>query len=86
MVLPGTCGLARSDHQAITPKLARDRICDVTAATAWAGHFIDAGHELVRKQQVRAHIHAHTIAHACVALRRSRRRARCAPDRLASVT
>lgn len=63
MVLPGPSGFASGDLQAVTPKLARDRICDIAAATARTGHFIDACHEFLREQKVRAYIHAHMIAH-----------------------
>ena len=47
----------------VAPDLSREGFGDVAAATARAGDLVDRLDQLLGQHQVRAHIHAHTIAH-----------------------
>jgi len=48
---------------AIPPELPRQRLRHIAAPSTWAGDLIDGFHQLLWEHQVRAHIHAHMVAH-----------------------
>ena len=54
----------------VAPDLSRQGLGHVSAATAWAGNLVDRFDQLRGQDQVRAHIHAHTIAHGRAPSRR----------------
>ncbi len=47
----------------VAPELLLEGGCNVSTPTARTGDLVDPIDEILRKEQIRAHTHAHTIAH-----------------------
>ena len=77
VVLPGPSGLLDHLTEVVSPELRPERLGHVPAPSALAREMIDLVHELLREQQVRAHVHAHTMAHGDAHVKRFRRGASC---------
>jgi len=63
MVTPDPGRASNCGLPLITPQPFPDRIGHVSAPTTWPGHPIECLDQVRGEQEIRAHTHAHSIAH-----------------------
>jgi len=63
MVAPDSRHGFQESHTFVAPETLADGVRDIPAAAPWPGHPIKLLDQLVGQEEVRAHTHAHSIAH-----------------------